>query len=64
MDEETLSLGGGVGSPVKSRSVAVVVVVSVRDEQVGVDHLVEESLNKVLPGTELQQGHAQPKMQK
>ena len=45
---------------VKGGSVAVVIVVSVCDEQVGVDHLVEQSLHKVLPGTQLEQGHAQP----
>ena len=45
---------------VKGGSVAVVIVVSVCDEQVGVYHLVEQSLHKVLPGTELEPGHAQP----
>ena len=42
---------------VKGGSVAVV---SVCDEQVGMDHLVEQSPHKVLPGTQLEQGLAQP----
>ena len=34
----------------------VVVVVAVGDEEVGVDHLVQEGLDEVAAGTELQQG--------
>ena len=40
---------------VELRSVTVVVVVVVGDEQEGVDHLVEEGLHQVLPRAQLQQ---------
>ncbi len=40
--------------------VAIVVVVAVGDEEVGVDHLVQERLHQVRSRPQLEQGHAQP----
>ena len=49
---------------VECGSVTVVVVVSVRDEEVGVDHLVQQRLHKVGPRTQLQQGNRKPEKKK
>ena len=45
---------------VKLGPVAVVILVVVRDKEVGVDHLVQEGLHQVLAGAKLQQWYRDP----
>ena len=44
---------------VKRRSMSVVVIITVGDEQISVDHLVQKRLNKVATGSEFQQRDTQ-----
>jgi hypothetical protein len=45
---------------VESRSVAIVVVVTISDEEIGVDHFVKKRFNKVFSRSEFQKGNTQP----
>ena len=47
---------------VEGGAVSVVVVIPVGDEQVGVDHFVEECLDEILSGSKLQKGRGEPEI--